>query len=85
MTAEKSPENYILAKGNNFCKSMSSVTKLKLDLYCHNKFINQISSEYLKRLQRKVRKTEVWRTDGQTDWRTDSEQTKSPPGKPVGD
>ena len=28
-----------------------------------------------------VKKTEVWQTDGQTD----SEQTKSPLGKPVGD
>ena len=32
-TAEKSPENLISAKGNNSCKSRSSVTKLKLDLY----------------------------------------------------
>ena len=29
-------ENYILAKGNNSCKSRSSVTKLKLDLYYVN-------------------------------------------------
>ena len=81
--------------------------------------IYQISSQYLKRRQRKVRKTEVWQTDRQTDKleldlyyvmtnsytkfqvniskdgreksgkrtdrQTDSEQTKSPPGKPVGD
>ena len=32
-TTEKSPENLILAKGNNSCKSMSSVTKRELDLY----------------------------------------------------
>ena len=32
-TAEKSLENLILAKGNNSCKSRSSVTKVKLDLY----------------------------------------------------
>ena len=32
-TAEKSPENFILAKGNNSCKKRSSVRKLKLDLY----------------------------------------------------
>ena len=29
---KKSPESLILAKGNNYYKSMSSVTKLKLDL-----------------------------------------------------
>ena len=32
-TAEESPENEILAKGNNSYKSRSSVTKLELDLY----------------------------------------------------
>ena len=32
-TAEKSPENQILAKGNNSCKSKSSVTKLDVELY----------------------------------------------------
>ena len=32
-TAEKSPENLILAKGNNSCKRRSSVNKLKRDLY----------------------------------------------------
>ena len=32
-TAEKSLENKILAKGNNFGKRRSSMTKLKLDLY----------------------------------------------------
>ena len=31
--AEKSQENWILANGNNSCKSMSSVTKLELDMY----------------------------------------------------
>ena len=35
-TVEKSLENYILAKGNNSYKSMSSVSKLELDLYCVN-------------------------------------------------
>ena len=33
MTAEKTPENLILAKGNNSFKSKSGMTKLKLDLY----------------------------------------------------
>ena len=32
-SAEKSTENRILEKGYNSCKSRSSVTKLKLDLY----------------------------------------------------
>ena len=32
-TAEKSAENEILAKGNNSCKSGSSVNTLKLELY----------------------------------------------------
>ena len=31
--AEKSPENKILAKDNNSCKSRSSVIKLELELY----------------------------------------------------
>ena len=30
---KKSPENEILAKGNNSCKSRSKATKVKLDLY----------------------------------------------------
>ena len=32
-TAEKSPENWILAKGINSCKCKSIVMKLELDLY----------------------------------------------------
>ena len=58
---EKSPENIILAKGNNSHKSRSSMMKLKLAAYflCYDKFVYQISSQYLKRLQRKVRKTKV--------------------------
>ena len=32
-TAEKSPENLIWAKGNNSCKSRSSMTRLELELY----------------------------------------------------
>ena len=35
-TVEKSLENYFFKKGNNSCKSRSSVTKLKLDLYYVN-------------------------------------------------
>ena len=31
--AKKNPENIILAKGNNSCKSRSNATKVKLDLY----------------------------------------------------
>ena len=30
---KKSPENEILAKDNNSCKSKSNATKVKLDLY----------------------------------------------------
>ena len=30
---KKSPENEILAKGNNSCKSRSNATKVKIDLY----------------------------------------------------
>ena len=30
---KKSPENEILAKGSNSCKSRSNVTKVELDLY----------------------------------------------------
>ena len=30
---EKSPENYIFAKGNNSIKSRSNATKVELDLY----------------------------------------------------
>ena len=78
-TAEKTPENYS-------CKSRSSVTKLELDLYyvIHDKFIYQISSQYLKRLQRKVWKTEVRRTDGQTA-RKLFFNNKSVSGKPIWD
>ena len=32
-TTEKSPENSIVANGNNSCKSKSIVIKLELDLY----------------------------------------------------
>ena len=30
---KKSPENEILAKGNNWCKSRSTAAKVELDLY----------------------------------------------------
>ena len=41
----------------------------------HDEVIYQISSQYLENQHRKVWKSEVWLAD----WRTDSEQTKSPP------
>ena len=49
-TAEKNPENLISAKGNNSCKSRSSVEKLELDLYyvktnSHTKFQINISKD----------------------------------------
>ena len=48
--SRESPENYILAKGNNSYKSRSSVTKLELDLYyvktnLYTKFQVNISKE----------------------------------------
>ena len=46
------------SKGNYSCKSRSSVTKRKLDLYyVMTNLSYQISSQYLKRQQRKVRQT----------------------------
>ena len=39
---EKSPENKILAKGNNSYKKRSNATKVKLDLYCQDKFIYNV-------------------------------------------
>ena len=79
-------ENSGNLKGNNSCKSKSSVTKLELDLYyvIHDKFIYQTSSQYLKRLQRKVWKTEVRWTDGQTA-RKLFFNNKSVSGKPIWD
>ena len=58
--AEKSLENESLAKGSNSCKSRSSMTKLELELYyvmtnSYTKF--EVSSQYLQRRQRNVRKT----------------------------
>ena len=49
-TAEKSLENYIFTKGNNSCKSTSSVMKLEFDLYyvnanSHIKFQDNISKD----------------------------------------
>ena len=77
--AEKSLENKILAKGNNSSKSRSSVTKTQTwSVLCLEKFLYQISSQYLKRRQRKVRKTEMWQKDRQTDWRTDGQTDKQP-------
>ena len=58
-TAEKSPENWILAK-----------THVKVDqarsVLCQDKLIYQFSSQYIKRRQRKIRKTEACQTDWQT-------------------
>ena len=68
--AEKSPENEILAKGNYSCKSRSSVTKLKLDLYyvvtnVYTKFQVNISKDG----REKSGKPKCdGLTDGQTDW-----------------
>ena len=71
-TAKKSPENLILAKGKNSCKSRSSVTKLEFDLYyvitnSYTKFEVHISEDD----REKSRKPKC-------DGLTDSEQTMSP-------
>ena len=90
-TADKSPENYILAKGNNSCKSKSSMIKLELDLYyvktnSYTKFqVNILKDGREKSGKQKCDGRTDWRTDRRTDLLTDIEQTKSPPGKPVGD
>ena len=57
--------------------------KLKLDLYfvmtnSYSKFQVNISKDSRE-------KSGKLKCDGQTDWRTDSEKTKSLPGKRVGD
>ena len=58
-TTEKSLENKILAKGNNSCKSMSSVTNLKLDVYyvitnSYTKFQVNIPKTAEKSLENKI-------------------------------
>ena len=66
--AEKGLENKILGKGNNCCKSRSSVTKLELDL-CY-----VMTNSYTK-LQVNIsieKSPENWSV-------TDRDQTKSPP------
>ena len=70
---EKSLENKVSTKGNNPCKSRSSVTKFKLDLFYVNtnsyfKFQVNISKDGRE-------KSGKLRCGGQTD----GEQTKSPP------
>ena len=72
-TAEKSMGNQILAKGNNYCKSRSSVTELKLDVYdvmtnSYTKFKVNISKD----CREKSGKPEC---DGQTYWQTYREQS----------
>ena len=90
-TTEKIPENWILAKGNNSPKSRSSVTKLKLDLYyvminSYTKFQVNISKDDREKSGKlKCDGRTDCMTDRRTNWLTDSEQTKSPSGKPVGD
>ena len=90
----KSLQNYFFfAKGNNSCKSKSSLTKLKLELYyvmtnlC-SKFQVTISKDGREKSENKKcdgltvgqsdRQTDR-QTDRLTDRLTDSEQTKSPP------
>ena len=45
-----------------------------------------ILSQYFKwSIEKSEKPKRDWRTDGQTDWQTNGEQTKSPPGKLLGD
>ena len=90
---KKSPENEILAKGNNSCKSRSNATKVKLDLYyvmtnMYTKFQVNISKDDWEKFGKPSGRTLSGLTDGRTDWRTDrqtdrmtdGEETYSPPG-----
>ena len=70
-TAEKSPENLILAKGNNSYKSGSRMTKLELDLCyvmtnSYTKFEVNVSKDSRE-------KSEKPKCDWRTDWQIDSE------------
>ena len=77
---KKSPENEIFAKGNNSCKTMSSTTKVKLDLYNiktnpYTKFQVNISKDDWEKFGKPSGRTPSgltdWRTDGRTDRQTD--------------
>ena len=77
MKTEKSPENLILAKGNNSCKSRSSVTKLKLDLFyvmtnSYTKFQVNISNDDREKSENGsvTDRLTDGQMDGQTDWQT---------------
>ena len=82
---EKSPENYILAKRNYSCNSWSSEEKkLELDLYMYYVKTNSYTIFFLKSISQKMamKSTENWSvTDRRTDRQTNSQQTKSTPGK----
>ena len=92
---KKSPENEILAKGNNSFKSRSNATKVKLELYYvkknpYTKFQVNISKDDWEKFGKPSGRTlsglTDGRTEGQTDGRTDrltdSEETYSPPPPP---
>ena len=56
-------ETKFFVKGNNSCKCMSKATNVKLGLYyVKTNFIYQISSQYHKRWERKVRKTDIFQS-----------------------
>ena len=77
--AEKNIENLILAKGNNSRKSMSSVTKLNLDLYY---VMSNSYTEFQVNISKDDReKSGKLKCDRLTDRRTDSEQTKRQAGR----
>ena len=76
-TGEKNPENKILAKGNNSCKSRSKSTKVDLDLYnvktnSYSKFQVNITK---KKLERKVRKNKIF-AKGNYSSKSGSNETK---------
>ena len=68
-TTEKSPQNVFWTNGNRSRNSRSNERYVKLDLYYIKTY--RISSIYLKRRQKKIRKTE-WTnilTNRQTEWK----------------
>ena len=78
MMTKKSPENEILAKSNNSCKSRSNVTKVKLDLYyvktnVYTKFQVNISKDDWEKFGKPSGRTPSGLTDGRTDWLTDGQ------------
>ena len=86
---KKSPENEILAKGNNSCKSRSNATKVILDLYYvktnpFTQFQVNISKDNREKFGKPSGRTPNGLTDGRTKWQT-ARKPIVPPVSPVGD